>query len=141
MVGQGIFPFLMFEGRAEEAMKFYTSVFKGSEIIDIKRYGANEAGAEGTVLHATFSLQGQAFMCIDSYAQHGFTFTPAISFYIIADDEAEVEEYFGKLSQGGRVLMPLAAYPFSRKFAWVQDKFGVSWQLSLDSIAGVGAEG
>ena len=117
-------------------MRFYTSVFKDAGLIAIRRYGANEAGAEGTVLQAVFSLLGQEFMCIDSSVEHGFTFNPAISFYIIADDEAAIGEYFGKLSQGGKVLMPLAAYPFSRLFGWVQDRFGVSWQLSRDAFAG-----
>ena len=128
---QRIFPFLMFTGQAEEAMTFYTSVFEDAAIIAVKRYGANEAGAEGTVLHAVFSVLGQQFMCIDSSIEHGFTFTPAISLYILARSEAELDGYFAGLSQGGRVLMPLAAYPFSPRFAWVQDKFGVSWQLSL----------
>jgi predicted 3-demethylubiquinone-9 3-methyltransferase (glyoxalase superfamily) len=130
---QRVFPFLMFEGgRAEEAMEFYTSVFRDSAIIAVRRYGAGEEGAEGTVMHAAFSLMGQEFMCIDSHVEHGFTFTPALSFYIIADDEAQLDGYFGKLSQGGRILMPLGAYPFSPRFGWVQDKFGVSWQLTLD---------
>ncbi len=123
----------MFTGQAEEAIKFYTSVFKDAAIISVKRFGAGEAGAEGAVLQAVFSLLGQEFMCIDNPAKHEFTFTPAISLYIICGDDTEIETLFAKLSPGGRVLMPLAAYPFSRKFAWVQDKFGVSWQLTLGS--------
>ncbi len=123
--------FLMFEGKAEEAMKFYTSLFERSEIISITRYGANEPGEEGKVVHATFSLNGQVFMCIDSNVKHEFTFTPAISLYVSCDTEAEINRLFEKLSQDGAVLMPLAAYPFSEKFAWVEDKFGVSWQLNV----------
>jgi len=121
----------MFEGRAEEAMNFYISLFDQSEIVSIQRYGANEAGVEGSVLRAVFSLKGQQFMCIDSYVKHGFTFTPAISLYVSCDTEDEINEVFERLSQGGAVLMPLAAYPFSQKFGWVQDKFGVSWQLNF----------
>ncbi len=69
--------FLMFqEGNAEEAMKFYTSIIEDSQITSIVRYGANEAGPEGTVMQATFRLKGQEFMCIDSYVKHQFTFTP-----------------------------------------------------------------
>ncbi len=140
---QKITTFLMFSGRAEEAMKFYTSLFGNSAILDIKKYGPGEAGAEGSVMHATFSLGGQQFMCIDSNIQHGFTFTPAISLYVACTTEAEVDSLFEKLSADGQVLMPLAPYPFSPKFGWVADRFGVSWQLSLGlatlDTAGTGA--
>lgn len=128
---QKITTFLMFSGQAEEAMNHYISIFDQSEIISIERYGANEDGAEGTVKHAAFSLNGQMFMCIDSSVKHDFTFTPAISLYVTCDSEDEIVRFFEKLSQDGTVLMPLAAYPFSEKFGWVQDKFGVSWQLNL----------
>lgn len=128
---QKITTFLMFSGQAEEAMNHYISIFDQSEIISIERYGANEDGAEGTVKHAAFSLNGQMFMCIDSSVKHDFTFTPAISLYVTCDSEDEIVRVFEKLSQDGTVLMPLAAYPFSEKFGWVQDKFGVSWQLNL----------
>jgi predicted 3-demethylubiquinone-9 3-methyltransferase (glyoxalase superfamily) len=128
---QKITTFLMFQGQAEEAMNFYTSLFDKSEIISISRYGANEAGEEGTVKHAIFSLNGQEFMCIDSNVKHDFTFTPSISLYVNCDTEDELDRIYEKLSEGGKVLMPLAAYPFSKKFCWVQDKYGVSWQLNL----------
>ncbi|BCJ85376.1 VOC family protein [Effusibacillus dendaii] len=128
---QKITTFLMFSGQAEEAMNFYTSVFDQSEIISITRYGANEAGKEGTVLQAAFSLNGQLFRCIDSSVTHEFTFTPAISLYVACDTEDEIERYFKQLSQDGTVLMPLSAYPFSQKYGWVTDKYGVSWQLNL----------
>lgn len=130
-LSQKIFTFLMFSGKAEEAMNLYTSVFDRSEIISITRYGANEAGKEGTVLHAAFSLKGQVFMCIDSSVKQEFTFTPAISLYVTCDTEEEIDRVFDKLSQDGTVLMPLAAYPFSEKYGWFEDRYGVSWQLSL----------
>jgi predicted 3-demethylubiquinone-9 3-methyltransferase (glyoxalase superfamily) len=123
--------FLMFTGSAEEAMNFYMSLFDGSRIISMKRYGPNEAGKEGTVHRATFELNRQQFMCIDSPVPHAFTFTPAISLYITCQDEREIEKLFAALSDKGGVLMPLQAYPFSQKFAWVQDRFGVAWQLNL----------
>ena len=129
---QKITTFLMFSGQAEQAMNCYVSVFDQAEILSIQRYGADEAGAEGTVLRATFSLYGQVFMCIDSSVQHAFTFTPAISLYVTCATEDEIDRVFEKLSQDGQVLMPLAAYPFSDKFGWVADKYGVSWQLSLE---------
>ena len=128
---QKIMTFLMFEGQAEEAMNFYISLFKDSEIINIVRYGPDEAGPEGSVLNAAFTLNGQSFMCIDSYVQHQFTFTPAISLYVTCETEAEIDQLFEKLSEGGEVLMPLDGYPFSKKFGWTADRFGVSWQLSL----------
>lgn len=129
--GPKITTFLMFEGKAEEAMNFYVSLFENSKIIDLKRYGPNEMGKEGSVLLAAFSLNGQTFKCIDSPVKHGFTFTPAISLYVSCTDEAKITRYFEALSADGQVLMPLAEYPFSKKFAWVNDRFGVSWQLSV----------
>ena len=129
---QKITTFLMFDGKAEEAMRFYMSLFKRSEILGITRYGANEDGVEGTVKHATFTLNGQEFMCIDSSIQHGFTFTPSMSLYVRCDTEGEIDALFAKLAQDGQVLMPLDRYPFSDKFGWVSDKFGVSWQLNLE---------
>lgn len=128
---QKITTFLMFEGKAEEAMNFYTSLFEQSEIVDISRYGADGPGSEGTVQVATFMLNGQPFMCIDSHVQHEFTFTPAMSLFVRCDTEEEIDRLFQKLSDGGEVLMPLDSYPFSEKFGWIADRFGVSWQLSL----------
>ncbi|MFJ8526459.1 VOC family protein [Bacillus sp. NPDC094106] len=128
---QKITTFLMFDGNAEDAMTLYTSLFNQSEIINISRYGANGPGKEGTVMHATFTLNGQEFMCIDSNVKHDFTFTPSMSLYVNCDTEEEIDETFNKLVQEGEVLMPLAAYPFSKKFGWLNDKYGVSWQLNL----------
>jgi predicted 3-demethylubiquinone-9 3-methyltransferase (glyoxalase superfamily) len=129
---QKITTFLMFSGQAEEAMHYYISVFDQAEILSMQRYGANEAGAEGTVSHATFSVYGQVFMCMDSSVKHAFTFTPAISLFVTCATEDEIDRIFEKLSQGGEVFMPLTAYPFSDKFGWVADKYGVSWQLNLE---------
>jgi predicted 3-demethylubiquinone-9 3-methyltransferase (glyoxalase superfamily) len=129
---QKITNFLMFEGRAEEAMNFYVSLFDGSWVEQITRYKANEAGREGTVEHAMFTLNGQQFMCIDSYVKHRFTFTAAMSLYVNCSSEAEIEKLFNALSAGGDIFMPLDAYPFSKKYTWFSDKFGVSWQLSYN---------
>jgi predicted 3-demethylubiquinone-9 3-methyltransferase (glyoxalase superfamily) len=128
---QKLVTFLMFDGQAEEAMNFYISLFEKSKILSITRYGPNEAGAEGTVMHAVFSLSGQEFMCIDSNIEHAFTFTPAMSIYVNCETEAEIDQLFEVLSHDGQVMMPLDRYPFSEKFAWLADRFGVSWQLSL----------
>ncbi len=121
----------MFEGKAEEAMNFYTTIFDDAQITSISRYETNEDGAEGTVKQAAFSIHGQEFMCIDSSVKHNFTFTPSISLFVTCDSDDEIERLFKNLSHNGQVLMPLTAYPFSNKFGWVADKFGVSWQLQL----------
>lgn len=123
--------FLMFEGKAEEAMNFYISLFDQAEIKHISRYKEGETGKTGTVMQATFSLNGQEFMCIDSSIQHNFTFTPAISIYVNCESEEEIERLFARLSENGKVLMPLDAYSFSKKFGWLEDRFGVSWQLNF----------
>ncbi len=133
---QKITTFLMFTGQAEAALSLYTSLFRQSQILNITRYGANEAGAEGTVQHATFTLNGQEFMCIDSSAVHDFTFTPSMSLYVRCETEDEIDHVFTVLSKEGQILMPLDRYPFSEKFAWLADQFGVSWQLSLESDPG-----
>ncbi|AXE24933.1 VOC family protein [Streptomyces globosus] len=128
---QKITTFLMFEGQAEEAMAFYTSLFDDAEVLDITRYGPGEPGPEGTVQHAVFSLAGQQLMCIDSPAKHDFGFTPAISLFVQCDSEAELDRLYEALLEGGAALMPLGSYGFSPKFGWVSDRFGVSWQLNL----------
>lgn len=128
---QKVTTFLMFEGQAEAAINLYMSLFPDSKILSIQRYGAEGPGREGTVVHAVFTLNGQEFMCIDSPAKHGFTFTPATSLFITCDTEAEVDALFGKLSDGGKTLMPLDAYPFAKRYGWCEDRFGVSWQISL----------
>ncbi|HZH50926.1 MAG TPA: VOC family protein [Microvirga sp.] len=124
-------PFIMFEGDAEAAMAFYVSVFPGAEITDITRYGPGEAGPEGTVMKATFSIAGQTVMCIDSPVKHEFGLTPAFSFFVDCESEDEVRRLASALAEGGAVLMPLDDYGFSRRFSWVNDRFGVSWQLNL----------
>ncbi|PKR85692.1 VOC family protein [Heyndrickxia camelliae] len=125
-------PFLMFQdGNAEEAVNFYTSIIEDSQITSIVRYGANEAGPEGTVMQATFTLKGQEFMCIDSYVKHPFSFTPSFSIFITCNTEEELSNLYENLLEGGQALMPLDDYGFSKKFGWVNDRFGVSWQINL----------
>jgi predicted 3-demethylubiquinone-9 3-methyltransferase (glyoxalase superfamily) len=126
-----ITPFLMFEGSAEEAMHFYVGLFHGSEVKRLERYGPGEMGAEGSVKRADFTVGGQDVICIDSPVKHNFTFTPSISLFVVCESEAELDKAFGQLSANGAVLMPLDNYGFSRKFGWVNDRYGVSWQLNL----------
>lgn len=125
-------PLLMFQaGEAEQAMRFYVSVFFPARIEQIDRYGPGEQGAEGTVKHAIMRLGDGTVQCIDSPIRHPFTFTPAVSVVVRAASADAVDGMFNRLSQGGTVLMPLDRYPFSERFGWVTDRFGVSWQLTL----------
>jgi predicted 3-demethylubiquinone-9 3-methyltransferase (glyoxalase superfamily) len=123
--------FLMFGGKAEEAMNFYISIFDDSEILHITRYEEGEAGDKGTVKQAIFLLAGNPFMCIDSTVKHNFTFTPSISLFVNCKTDQEITTLYNHLSADGEILMPLSSYPFSEKFAWVNDRYGVSWQLNL----------
>ena len=132
MAGQKITTFLMFQdGNAEEAMAFYLSLFDDAEVVSLTRYGADGPGKPGTVQHATFRLAGQQFMCIDSPVEHGFTFTPSVSLFVQCEDEAEISRLFAALSDQGTALMPLGEHGFSARFGWVNDRYGVSWQLNL----------
>ena len=125
-------PFLMFQGGiAEQAMTFYTSLFDDGQIVDVTRYGPEGPGPEGTVVRARFRLAGQEFLCSDSFVTHDFTFTPSWSVWIETESEDELERVFAALADGGMQLMPLDNYGFSRRFGWVNDRFGVSWQLNL----------
>lgn len=122
---------LMFTGAAEDAMNLYVSLFPGSKIVSIDRYGKGEPGKEGSVKYAEFELAGTPFACIDSPIQHAFSFTPSMSIRVDLDDRAQFDAVCDQLTVGGQVLMPPANYTFSQWFAWVQDRFGVSWQLNL----------
>ena len=130
-MGATVRPFLMFEGNAEEAITFYVSSIPGSRVDDIVRYDSSGPGPEGTVMKATFSVGDQTVLCSDSFVKHGFTFTPSFSFFVDCESEEQVSRLASTLSEGGSVLMPLGNYGFSRQFAWVADRFGVSWQLNL----------
>ena len=124
---------LMFEGKAEEAMNLYVSLFGGA-VTAIERYGPEGPGAEGSVKRAEFTLAGHRLACIDSPAKHAFTFTPSASLFVECQDEAELDAAFASLSESGAVLMPPGDYGFSKKFTWVSDRYGVSWQLNLGPV-------
>lgn len=114
---QKITAFLWFNDQAEEAMKFYTSVFKNSKIISVRRYGDAGPGKKGTVMTGTIELEGQRFHLLNGGPV--YQFTPAISFFIDCNDQKEVDELWEKLSDGGR----------TDQCGWLHDKFGVSWQV------------
>lgn len=120
---------LMFAGQAEEAMTFYTSVFDDSGIDFIQHYGPGAPGPEGQVVHARFRLNGQPVLAMDSAMEQPFTFTPSTSFFVTCQSAAEVDRLYTALSEGGTVMMALDTYPFAKRYAWIRDRFGVSWQL------------
>ncbi|HEU0115807.1 MAG TPA: VOC family protein [Thermomicrobiales bacterium] len=130
-MGARVRPFLMFQGDAEAALTFYVSLFADGQILDLTRYGPGEAGREGSIMRATFAIGGQTIYCIDSPPVHDFTFTPSFSLFVDCASEEELERLVAALSDGGATFMPLGDYGFSRRFAWVADRFGVSWQLNL----------
>ncbi|MEU6644057.1 VOC family protein [Saccharomonospora sp. NPDC046836] len=124
-------PFLMFQkGEAADAMTFYLSVFPDGEVLTDKRYGPEGPGAEGSVWMAEFTLAGQKIRCSDSPVPHDFEFTPSLSIFVTFDSRDELEKAYAALFDGGTALMPLDDYGFG-PFGWVNDRFGVSWQLGV----------
>ena len=129
-MAKSISPFLMFQdGAAETAMNFYVSLFPGSSIQSIARFGPEGPGKEGTVMTGILDLNGQTILFLDSPVKHAFTFTPAISLFVACESVEEIDRLFAALSDGGQVLMGLDAYPFAQRFGWTNDRFGVSWRL------------
>ena len=120
---QKITPFLWFDGNAEEAMNFYVSIFKNSKVLRVTRYGEAEPGPKGTVMSATFQLDGQEFFALNGGPQ--FTFSPAISFFVNCETQQEVDELWEKLSEGGE----------KQRCGWLKDKYGLSWQI-VPSVLG-----
>ena len=114
---QKITPFLWFDGKAEEAMNFYISIFKNSKILSVTRYGEAGPGPKGTVMTAKFDLNGQEFVALNGGPQ--FTFTEAISFVVNCETQQEVDELWEKLSAGGQ----------KSRCGWLKDKYGLSWQV------------
>jgi predicted 3-demethylubiquinone-9 3-methyltransferase (glyoxalase superfamily) len=114
---QKITPFLWFDGRAEEAMNFYVSIFKKSKVMRVNRIGEGGHLPKGTVMSATFQLEGQDFFALNGGPM--FQFSPAISFFVSCKTQLEVDELWNKLSAGGT----------KEQCGWLKDKFGVSWQI------------
>ena len=114
---QKITPFLWFDGKAEEAANFYVSIFKDAKMGKTNRYGEHGPGPKGTVMIATFQIDGQEFIALNGGPQ--FKFSPAISFVVNCETQEEVDQLWEKLSAGGT----------KQQCGWLQDKFGVSWQI------------
>lgn len=133
---QKITPFLWFDNNAEDAVNFYTSLFDDSKILKINRY--DEAGAKasgqkiGSAMTISFKLEGQNFAALNG-GQY-YKLNQSISLFVYCEDEDKINNLYNKLSDGGFVMMPLGKYDWSERYAWIQDKFGLSWQLDVDII-------
>jgi predicted 3-demethylubiquinone-9 3-methyltransferase (glyoxalase superfamily) len=119
---QKIVPFLWFDDKAEEAANFYVSVFRNSRIEGITRYGEDGPGPKGTVMTVAFHLDGQKFVALNGGPQ--FAFSPAISFVVNCEAQEEIDALWEKLSEGGE----------TQRCGWLQDKYGVSWQIVPSDI-------
>lgn len=120
-------PFLMFQGQANEAIEQYKQWFPDLEVVSLA-YMDNSQQVAMAFLH----LKGLKLLVNDSAIQHEFTFTPSTSVFIECDSEEEINRFVAQMLEGGQALMPLNHYGFSKQFAWIQDRFGMSWQLSYD---------
>jgi predicted 3-demethylubiquinone-9 3-methyltransferase (glyoxalase superfamily) len=130
---QTITPFLWFDNQAAEASNFYTSIFTNSKVIMTTRYGAEASFVsgmlKGSILTVAFQIEGQAFTAMNGGPE--FNISPAISFLVNCNTLEKMDDLWAKLKAEGSVLMELGSYPFSERYGWVQDRYGVSWQLIL----------
>lgn len=126
-----LLPFLMFEGAANDAIALYLSVVPDSAVEAMDCYGPEGPGPDGTVRLARVRLASQAVLFSDSPIPHHFHFTPSTSLYVTCDSESQQSELAGTLATDGKWLMPLDDYGFSQRFGWLEDRFGVSWQINL----------
>lgn len=128
---QQLTPHLMFQnGRAEEAMNHYVELFDG-EVLTINRYGAETPDMEGKVMLATFIIAGLRINIMDSSIQHEFDLTPSMSLFFNCTSQQQLDQLWTALADGGQALMPVDDYGFG-PFGWVNDRFGVSWQLNYN---------
>lgn len=126
-------PFLTFQGGAQKAIDLYLKTFGDAEVVAMERYTAaelppNSIVEPGAVKFATVRLAGSRVFVIDSPLKHAWDFTPGVSL-MVECQPAEVDRFAEQLADGGKVLMPIDEYPFAKRFGWVEDAFGVSWQL------------
>ena len=114
---QKITPFFWFDGKAHEAAKYYVSIFKNSKILKVERYGDAGPGPKGSVMIAEFQIEGQKFIALNGGPM--YKFTPAISFMVYCNDQKEIDRLWKKLTAGGKEI----------QCGWLEDKYGVSWQI------------
>ena len=121
-------PFITIEQRAQEALDFYSATFP-SFVLHSLQHHAEPHGA--LIMLATFSIRGQELMISDSPINHEWGITPGVSFFLDVEDEATLLSFANQLSNEGKVMMPPGNYGFSKQFAWVEDRFGINWQLNV----------
>jgi len=130
-------PFLMMIGKAEAAMALYERLIPGAKRISETRWGEGApGGTDGQIMLAEMELAGTRVRFSDSPDVHDFSFTPSLSLFLTVDDRAMFDAVVAGLAEGGEVRMPADNYGFSERFAWVDDQFGVSWQINLDGTEG-----
>lgn len=123
-------PFLTFQGKkAQEAIDFYVGLIPNSQVEEIQHYGDSNPEFADLIMFATVTIGGQRVRFSDSPIEHAFDFSPSISFLVECESEEEITSLASALEVDGNVLMPMDSYGFSEKFTWVEDRFGVSWQL------------
>ena len=122
-MNNSIYPCLWFDGKAKEAAVFYNGVFSNAKII-----------SENPIV-SIFELHGKKFMGLNGGPM--FTINPSISMFVSCADDAEIEKYWNRLTEGGMVMMPLDKYPWAEKYGWVKDKYGMTWQLMIDDLSQV----
>lgn len=131
-----ITPCLWFDKNAEDAVKFYTSIFSNSKILNTIKYGKEgfeiHQMQENSIMTISFELNGQNFLALNGGPV--FKFNEAVSFFVYCESENEIERLYKIFTDGGSIVMPLDKYDWSPKYAWVKDKFGVSWQLDIDKV-------
>ena len=121
----------MFNGQAEKAIDLYVNLFEDAEILSLVKYTESDNAPTGKVQHAIFRLKDQIFMAIDNVNGVDVDMNPAMSLYVTVENTMEMERLFNGLKSGGAILMPKTSMPPFREFAWVQDQFGVNFQLAL----------
>jgi predicted 3-demethylubiquinone-9 3-methyltransferase (glyoxalase superfamily) len=137
---QTIVPHLWFDGQAEEAARFYCSLFREAAVGEVRRYGKEgfeiHGQPAGRVLTVEFTLGGSTLVALNG-GPH-FQFTPAISLFVVLETRKEVDALWAGLAAGGEVMMPLDVYPWSERYGWLADRHGVSWQIMLGKREDVG---
>jgi len=133
---------LWFDDQAEEAARFYTALFPNSKMGDVVLYGKEgheiHGGKEGTVMVAEFTLCGETFVAINGGPL--FKFNPSISFFVVFENVADADRVWNTLLEGGKILMPYQKYDWSEKYGWVEDRYGLTWQISFGKISDVGQQ-
>ena len=122
-------PFITVEKRAQEALDFYSSVFPSFSLISLNHHAEPH---HELVMLGIFSIKGQEIMISDSFVSHEWGISPGISFFLDLDDKDELDTILKSLEEQGKIHMPANDYGFSKRFAWVEDKFGVNWQLNVE---------